>query len=600
VDRDGRLAVSAGSRITTTGWVADTVPSVDADAPEDLPPPQDRRVDRRWLLQRAAWLSSVAAAGHVLSAPPAAAAQPATTVTGDAAAAGIRGGGIGDPTELTIAEALHAFRTGKLTPVALMEAYLARIERFEAVYLAYNDRPDPAEVLALAKALGRSPGRRELLWGTAMAPKDNYYTKDLLTTGNSPIFIDFQPTYDSTCVARLRANRGIVIGKAQMGPLASGRALLPGTDIPTTRNAWTPDDIRYSPSGSSGGTATAVAARLATSGIGTQTGGSITSPGQAQGLTALKPTFGRTSLYGVIPLTYTRDHTGPIARDAKDAAIMLQALAGADPHDPRTVGLPPVPDYITAATPVTRHRRIELRWRTRIGILPGWATPTDPEQASLRAQLLDVLRGVPGCTVADVTLPDGWDELQSISSTTGEGSNWFVPYLRQDVRLFATRLTGFLSGTLRSASTYLKAMMARYELFERTQTQLFSQCDLVLVPNVGQFDLIGHPLCAFPIGFGTDATTGLTVPRGAVLGGAPFSEERILSVICAYQVLTDWHTRRPPDPTVTAEPPAPAPAGGAALMGTMSATLRKVPAWPGSPPAHLPRIDAAAQPPDEN
>jgi hypothetical protein len=362
----------SGSRTTGAGWAADTVPSVEVDAPDDQPPPQDRTVDRRWVLHRAAWLSTAAAAGTLLvDQPGVAAAEPEKGSHRDPVADGIRPGALEDPTELTIAEAMLAFRTGKLTPVALMEAYLDRLDRYEAIYLAYNDRPSRDEVLAEAQALGRRPNPRQLLWGTAMAPKDNYYTKDLLTTGNSPIFSDFQPAYDSTCVARMREHGEIVIGKAQMGPLASGRALLPGTNIPTTRNAWTPDDIRYSPSGSSGGTGTAVAGRLATSGIGTQTGGSITSPGQAQGLTAFKPTFGRTSLYGVIPLTYTRDHTGPLARDAKDAAIMLQVLAGGDANDPRTMGLPPVPDYITAATPVIRRRRIELRVAHEDRHLPG-------------------------------------------------------------------------------------------------------------------------------------------------------------------------------------------------------------------------------------
>lgn len=557
--------------------MTDTVPSVETDAPVDQPPPQDTVVGRRWLLERAAWISTAASAGTLLAPRPVSAADRTAASYRQPAADTVRQEALDDPTELTIAEALAAFERRRLTPTDLMEAYLDRLDRFESIYLAFNDRPSRESLLAAAGALGRRPGRGALLWGTAMAPKDNYYTADLLTTGNSPIFADFQPAYDSTCVARLRAADGLVIGKAQMGPLASGRALLPGTNIPTTRNAWSPDDIRLSPSGSSGGTATAVAARLATSGIGTQTGGSITSPGLAQGLTAFKPTFGRTSLYGVIPLTYTRDHTGPLARDAKDAAIMLQALAGADPHDPRTVGLPPVPDYVTAATPVTRRRRLELRWRTKVGVLPGWSTPSDPEQAALRAALVDELASIPGCSVADVTLPDDWEVLQGLSSTTGEGTNAFLPYLREDVAQFATRLTGFLGGTLRSATTYLKAMQIRYVAFKRAQEQLFTQCDLVLVPNVGDFDSIGHPVCSFPIGFGTDATTGLTVPRGAVLGGPPFAEQRILSVIATYQALTDWHQRRPPDPTVTAAAGAPA--------RTLAAPFT---------------VDADAQPPDES
>ena len=193
-----------------------------------------------------------------------------------------------------------------------------------------------------------------------------------------------------------------------------------------------------------------------------------------------------------------------------------------------------------------------LRWPTRIGIQPGWTTPTDPEQATLRATVLDILAGVRGVCLVNVTMPDEWDVLTGpLWSTSGEGTNAFLPYLQADVAQFANRLTGFLSGALRSASSYLKVLEARYLLFKRVQTQLFAQCDVMLATNVA-FDGIGHPLCSFPIGFGTDATTGITVPRGAVLGGPPFSEERILSVICAYQALTDWHLRRPPDPTVDA------------------------------------------------
>jgi hypothetical protein len=191
--------------------------------------------------------------------------------------------------------------------------------------------------------------------------------------------------------------------------------------------------------------------------------------------------------------------------------------------------------------------------------------------------VIEILSGIPGATLLDVT---------------------FVPYLREDVAQFATRLTGFLSGTLRSASTYLKAMMARYELFQQVQAQLFTQCDVVLDASVGDFDGIGHPLCSFPIGFGTDATTGLTVPRGAILGGSPFSEERILSVICAYQALTDWNTKRPADPTVAA--PAPPVAARAQLCSAQEVTLASVPAWPGMAPDFVYSIDADSQPPDES
>src|SRR5690606_38677717 len=123
-----------------------------------------------------------------------------------------------------------------------------------------------------------------------------------------------------------------------------GSATVYGTNTPTTRNDWSPDDGRYGPSGSSSGSGTSVADRLAMGALGTQTGGSVMGPGTAQGLTCIKPTFGRVSLHGVIPLSYTRDHVGEMARNVMDAAILLQVLAQPDPRDPRTLGLPRPPD----------------------------------------------------------------------------------------------------------------------------------------------------------------------------------------------------------------------------------------------------------------
>ena len=235
----------------------------------------------------------------------------------------------------------------------------------------------------------------------------------------------------------------LMMGKAAMGPLASGRARLPDGTA-TTRNAWTPDDIRYSPSGSSGGTATAVAARLATSGTGTQTGGSITSPSSAQNLTGLKPTFGRASLYGIVPLTFTRDHPGPLARDAMDAAIMLQSFAGPDPNDPRTLGMPPVPNLVTGGHGA--HRRGAGRrsaGATTVGYPPDYLTTTNPETLALRQQLLTDLATV-GCTLRGGALPGrSGSSLTELSSTAGEGTNMFLPFLqagRAAVRRPADRL----------------------------------------------------------------------------------------------------------------------------------------------------------------
>src|SRR5690606_28303903 len=216
----------------------------------------------------------------------------------------------GDLTELTLSESMALVRSGAVEPRALVEAYADRIDAYDHLYQAYAARPSREQLL---EAVDRVPARglEAPLRGIGLAPKDNYYTADLLTEGGSLVFQGFQPDYDATVVSLLRAAGGVVLGKAQMGNLAGGRARRYGTTIPTTRNAWAPNDDRLSPGGSSSGSATAVAGRLAVAGVGTQTGGSVIGPGNLQGLTCIKPTFGRISLHGVIPLSYTRDHVGP-------------------------------------------------------------------------------------------------------------------------------------------------------------------------------------------------------------------------------------------------------------------------------------------------
>ncbi|MBE1487288.1 amidase [Plantactinospora soyae] len=539
----------------TTTPITPTTPVTSSTAGDDAEAvPQDLTVDRRWFLSRMAGVWAAAGAGGALGAGALAApvlahggGGSAGSVWETAYAPTIRRAALLDPTELTISEAAAAFRRRLLDPVELMESYLDRLDRYDSVYQAYLWRPGNAELLASARRV-KITSRSTPLAGIVTAEKDNFYTKDIPTTGMSPVYAGFVPEYDSTVHARLRAAGTIMMGKAAMGPLASGRARLPDGTA-TTVNAWTPDDIRYSPSGSSGGTATAVAGRLATSGTGTQTGGSITSPSTAQNLTGLKPTFGRASLYGIIPLTFTRDHPGPLARDAMDAAIMLQSFAGPDRNDPRTLGMPPVPNLVKAAT-VHRYRgRPKVRWATTVGYPPDFLDGSNPETLALRQQLLQTLTSV-GCRVSELPYPADWDLLSGLSSTAGEATNMFLPQLRRDVSLFADRLPGFLNGMFRSSDNYMKMLQARYQFLHLVLTGIFDRCDVFLTGTV--FDGIGLPLIAFPYGTGVDGTTGLTVPRGTTLGAPPFGEERLLAVVAAYQAVTEHHLRRPPDPTVTA------------------------------------------------
>jgi Asp-tRNA(Asn)/Glu-tRNA(Gln) amidotransferase A subunit family amidase len=475
---------------------------------------EPQRVDRRAFLARAAALGAGTALPAIASATPvsATAAPPDVEPRSE------------DLTELTIAEAATLIRRGRLDPNDLLAAYRARIERFDGVYQAFNQVAEPQRP------------KRGVLHGIPLAIKDNYFTAGIPTTANSFLFEGFTPPYDATAVARLRAAGAVVIGKTQMGPLATTRATTPDGRI-TTVNAWAPSRPEVDPGGSSTGTATAVAGRMATGGTGTQTGGSITAPSNAQNLTGLKPTMGRVSLHGIVPLSYTRDHPGPLARDALDAAIVLSTMAGPDPADPRTQGLPRVPDLITAATPV----RGRLRWPTRIGVLPGYTT--DP----FRKSFIDTLANIRGVTIVEVPLPEEWDLLTGGAFNNvrlPERSEPFLPHLATDLRKFGVSVLGWLQGALLGANEYLIGQRAKTLLLERVLTDTFSRCDVVVQTNPVPFDILGLPELALPIGF-----TAQSLPVGAILGGQPFAEDRLLSIAAAMPVGHRLVGRRPADPT---------------------------------------------------
>ena len=489
-----------------------------------------------------------------------------------------------DLTELTLAEAARLIRDRDASAVELVDAYLRRIARWDPRYEAFNTVVSEAALEAARMAdRTRGPG---LLAGVPLAIKDNFFTAGVRTTANSFIFEDFVPDYDATSWARLREAGAILLGKTQMGPLATTAASTP-TGERTTVNAWAPHHDDVSPSGSSSGSATAVAARMAASSTGTQTGGSITNPSNAQGLTGIKPTMGRVSLYGVLPLTYTRDHPGPLARDAVDAAMMLKAMAGPDPLDPRSLGLPPVPDYLAAVREAGRDGdrplvHPERGGPVRVGVLPdfleapeppsGPAPEPDPDvdrigssfpqrdrtQSAYRreAATVEARRGMlatledMGAEVVELEFPNHWDTLTSFNFNNvrlPERSEIFLEHLRDDVRKFGVSLAPWINGLLLPAAEYVRGSRARLILLEEILEDVFGRCDVVTQTAPFPFDMVGLPLIGFPIGFESDST-GYPRPIGAKFGAEPYAEHHLLSVIAAYQRATDWHLRRPANP----------------------------------------------------
>jgi Asp-tRNA(Asn)/Glu-tRNA(Gln) amidotransferase A subunit family amidase len=270
--------------------------------------------------------------------------------------------------------------------------------------------------------------------------------------------------------------------------------------------------------------------------------------------------MGRVSNHGVIPLSYTRDHPGPLARDAKDAAIILQAIAGPDTNDARTAGFPPLPDLIEAATPLHRGGRIALRWPTTLGVIPEYTSGDSAAAKARTAMLADFERL--GVRVVEVDLPEDWEILtgQAFNNVRlVERTEQLLDYLKQDVRLFGVSLSGWINGLFVSGDEYLKGQRAKLLLLRRVLDDLFVQCDVVVQTGPVPFDIIGLPEIAFPIGFDTSADRPR--PIGAILGGLPCGEDRLLSVVAAYQSVTDWHLRRPADPVRAGGPAGPADRG---------------------------------------
>src|SRR5262245_3481420 len=283
----------------------------------------------------------------------------------------------------------------QVTPLELTEAYLQRMERLNPRLNAYvtvtaeRAREDARRATAEIAA-GRYRGP---LHGIPIALKDLYDTAGIRTAGGAKILADRVPSADSTVARKLREAGTVLLGKLNTHELAFG-VTTNNPHFGATRNPWNPDRI---PGGSSGGSGAAIAAGLAAATMGTDTGGSIRIPASLCGCVGLKPTYGRVSKAGVLPLSWLFDHAGPITATVEDAALLLQALAGYDPDDFATVPVP-VGDYVAAL-------RGSIQG-LRIGVPTNYFSDRlDDEVRTAVEQALEVLRGL-GAELRAVDVPD--------------------------------------------------------------------------------------------------------------------------------------------------------------------------------------------------
>ncbi|HSR49771.1 MAG TPA: Asp-tRNA(Asn)/Glu-tRNA(Gln) amidotransferase subunit GatA [Acidobacteriota bacterium] len=290
-------------------------------------------------------------------------------------------------------------RSGQTGAEEVCEAYLEQIRRHNqdlGCFLTVDEEGAREQARQAAKRLSRDPHEAGALAGVPVAVKDNIVTKGLRTTAASKILDNFIPPYDASVVTRLRRAGAVILGKTNLDEFAMGSSTENSAYFPT-RN---PHDRERVPGGSSGGSAAAVAARLAPAALGSDTGGSIRQPAAFCGVSGLKPTYGRVSRYGLIAFGSSLDQIGPITRDVRDAALLMDVLAGHDPQD-ATSSRRPAPDFSGL---LERDRK-----PLRIGVPRQWMGDglqggPDPEVKRAVQQALEHLESQ-GCRIEDVSLP---------------------------------------------------------------------------------------------------------------------------------------------------------------------------------------------------
>jgi aspartyl-tRNA(Asn)/glutamyl-tRNA(Gln) amidotransferase subunit A len=297
---------------------------------------------------------------------------------------------------LSIAEAGALFRRRELSPVELVNALLERSAQLQETLVPYVTlTPELARQQARTAESAFLQGESASpLLGIPIAYKDIVMTKGIRTTCGSALHADWQPTIDAAVVEQWRAAGAIMMGKLSTHEFASGLQP-PGHMLKPARNPW---NLEHVPGGSSSGSGAALAAGLVLGAIGTDTGGSIRNPAAYCGITGLKPTYGRVSRYGIVPLSWSLDHAGPMARTAADVAVLLTALAGYDPRDPASATVP-VEDYTATLEQSIAGLRLAVPTNFFFEDLTG-------EARSAFDAAVDVLRAL-GATVEELHIPHG-------------------------------------------------------------------------------------------------------------------------------------------------------------------------------------------------
>ena len=453
----------------------------------------------------------------------------------------------------SIRQISELLRKGSLSPVELTEDCLARIEKLNPRLNAFiTVTADPARAQArTAEAEIRRGNWRGPLHGIPLALKDLIDTAGVRTTAASSLFKDRIPAEDAEVIRRLREAGAVLLGKQNLHEFAYGGSSMVSY-FGEVRNAWNSEHIA---GGSSGGSATAVAAGLGYGAIGTDTAGSVREPAALCGVVGLKPTYGRVSARGVIPLSISLDHVGPIARAVADVAVILQAIAGFDAKDKASVDVP-VEDHVAALGKSLEPLRIGVPRKFFFEDL-------DADVASAMNHALSGLATL-GAELRELELPMSTDRtLQSV-----EAYAFHAEFVARSPELYQPEtLRRIRSGEKISPEKVLECRRA-LERARRDITATFDDVDLLVTPttpipaptiaelkqnpdllrprelvllrNTRPINVWGLPAISIPCGF-----TPSGLPIGLQIIGPHWGEAKVLQLAHAYEQATAWHKREP-------------------------------------------------------
>jgi aspartyl-tRNA(Asn)/glutamyl-tRNA(Gln) amidotransferase subunit A len=467
-----------------------------------------------------------------------------------------------DLADLSLVEAADAVRDGDATSTELLDACWRNMEAANPKLNAtiWLDREGAAQAAEAADRAVREGAWLGPLHGVPLAHKDMYYQVGRLSTCGSAIRKDYRPGVTATVIEKLHAAGAYTFGGLNMAEFAQN----PTGHNRAFGNCHNPWNLPYITGGSSSGSGVSVAARFNYAALGSDTGGSIRLPAAACGVTGIKPTQTRVSRFGVMPLSFSADNVGPLARTARDCARILSLIAGRDPRDP-TSSHEPVPDYEAALDGDIRG--------LNVGVPSTWFLD------EVESPVLDALEHAlavltaRGAVVHRIALPlmDAVTTYGGIISRV-EAAAIHAQWMRDRAGDYGIHISGRMYGGYAIPATYyVEALSRRGPILQAFAKEVFAKVDVLVTPtirtclptlaetdidqgppgtetrfmavsaNTRPFNYLGLPAVSVNCGFDPNG-----LPIGLQIAGRPFAEARVLKVADAYQRETDFHTRRPP------------------------------------------------------